>query len=35
VEGPANCASLIGGIACLLKNPNLCVDARDAIFPFF
>jgi glutamate/tyrosine decarboxylase-like PLP-dependent enzyme len=26
VKGPANYASLIGGIACLLKNPNLCVD---------
>ncbi|GAB4241723.1 MAG: aspartate aminotransferase family protein [Acidobacteriota bacterium] len=26
VRGPANYASLIGTIACLLKNPNLCVD---------
>ena len=26
VKGPANFASLIGGLACLLKNPNLCVD---------
>lgn len=26
VKGPANFASLIGSIACLLKNPNLCVD---------
>ena len=26
VKGPANYASLIGAIACLLKNPNLCVD---------
>ncbi len=26
VRGPANYASLIGAIACLLKNPNLCVD---------
>jgi len=26
VRGPANFASLIGSIACLLKNPNLCVD---------
>ncbi len=26
VKGPANYASLIGVIACLLKNPNLCVD---------
>lgn len=26
VKGPANYASLIGSIACLLKNPNLCVD---------
>ena len=26
VRGPANYASLVGTIACLLKNPNLCVD---------
>ena len=26
VRGPANAASLIGAIACLLKNPNLCTD---------
>ena len=26
VRGPANLASLIGAIACLLKNPNLCTD---------
>lgn len=26
VRGPANYASLIGAIACLLKNPNLCTD---------
>lgn len=26
VKGPASYASLLGGIACLLKNPNLCVD---------
>ncbi|HLA85872.1 MAG TPA: pyridoxal-dependent decarboxylase [Thermoguttaceae bacterium] len=26
VKGPANYASLIGVLACLLKNPNLCVD---------
>ena len=26
VRGPANNASLIGSIACLLKNPNLCTD---------
>lgn len=26
VKGPANFASLIGTLACLLKNPNLCVD---------
>jgi L-2,4-diaminobutyrate decarboxylase len=26
VKGPANYASLIGSFACLLKNPNLCVD---------
>lgn len=26
VKGPANYASLIGGLACLLKNPNLCTD---------
>lgn len=26
VKGPANYASLIGAMACLLKNPNLCVD---------
>lgn len=26
VKGPANYASLIGSLACLLKNPNLCVD---------
>lgn len=26
VKGPANFASLIGAVACLLKNPNLCVD---------
>ncbi len=26
VKGPANYASLVGSIACLLKNPNLCVD---------
>jgi len=26
VKGPPNYASLIGGIAALLKNPNLCVD---------
>ena len=26
VKGPASYASLIGSIACLLKNPNLCVD---------
>jgi glutamate/tyrosine decarboxylase-like PLP-dependent enzyme len=27
VRGPANTASLIGAIACLLKNPNLCTDS--------
>lgn len=26
VRGPANNASLVGAIACLLKNPNLCTD---------
>jgi glutamate/tyrosine decarboxylase-like PLP-dependent enzyme len=26
VKGPANYASLVGTLACLLKNPNLCVD---------
>jgi L-2,4-diaminobutyrate decarboxylase len=26
VRGPANQASLIGALACLLKNPNLCTD---------
>ncbi len=26
MRGPANQASLIGAIACLLKNPNLCTD---------
>lgn len=26
VKGPANFASLVGALACLLKNPNLCVD---------
>ena len=26
VRGPANYASFIGAIACLLKNPNLCTD---------
>ncbi len=26
VKGPANFASLVGVLACLLKNPNLCVD---------
>ncbi len=26
VRGPANHASLIGAVACLLKNPNLCTD---------
>ena len=26
VRGPANYASLVGAIACLLKNPNLCTD---------
>ncbi len=26
VKGPANYSSLIGSLACLLKNPNLCVD---------
>ncbi len=26
VKGPANLASLIGALACLLKDPNLCVD---------
>jgi glutamate/tyrosine decarboxylase-like PLP-dependent enzyme len=26
VKGPANYASLVGAVACLLKNPNLCVD---------
>jgi L-2,4-diaminobutyrate decarboxylase len=26
VKGPPNFASLIGSVACLLKNPNLCVD---------
>lgn len=26
VRGPANYASLIGSLACLLKNPNLCTD---------
>ena len=26
VRGPANAASLIGAVACLLKNPNLCTD---------
>ena len=27
VKGPANYASLIGALACLLKNPNLCTDS--------
>jgi len=27
VRGPANYASLIGTMACLLKNPNLCTDS--------
>lgn len=27
VRGPANFASLIGALACLLKNPNLCTDS--------
>ena len=26
VKGPANFASLVGSLAALLKNPNLCVD---------
>ncbi len=26
VKGPANYASLVGAMACLLKNPNLCTD---------
>jgi L-2,4-diaminobutyrate decarboxylase len=26
VKGPASYASLVGAMACLLKNPNLCVD---------
>lgn len=26
VKGPANYASMVGALACLLKNPNLCVD---------
>ncbi len=26
VKGPANYASLVGALACFLKNPNLCVD---------
>src|SRR5512137_1823826 len=26
VKGPASYASLIGALACLLKNPNLCTD---------
>lgn len=26
VKGPANAASMVGALACLLKNPNLCVD---------
>jgi L-2,4-diaminobutyrate decarboxylase len=26
VKGPANQASLVGALACLLKNPNLCTD---------
>jgi len=26
VKGPANFASLIGSLACLLKDPNICVD---------
>ena len=26
VKGPANYASLIGSLACLMKNPNLCID---------
>ena len=26
VKGPANYASLVGSLACLLKNPNLCTD---------
>jgi L-2,4-diaminobutyrate decarboxylase len=26
VKGPANLASLVGALACLLKDPNLCVD---------
>ena len=26
VRGPANYASLVGAMACLLKNPNLCTD---------
>ena len=27
VRGPASLASLVGGLACLLKNPNLCTHA--------
>ena len=26
VKGPPNYASLVGALAALLKNPNLCVD---------
>jgi len=26
VKGPSNYASLVGALACLLKNPNLCTD---------
>lgn len=26
VKGPTNYASMVGALACLLKNPNLCVD---------
>jgi L-2,4-diaminobutyrate decarboxylase len=26
VKGPANYAALVGALACLIKNPNLCVD---------
>jgi hypothetical protein len=29
VKGPANYASLVGALACLLKNPNLCTDTSS------
>lgn len=29
VRGPANFASLVGALACFLKNPNLCTDSNS------